>query len=324
MEVHVTEVPWSSHSEKLQDIRRRVFIVEQNVPKEIEWDGEDEGSRHFLAVNELGLAVGCARLLASGQIGRMAVLAEFRGTGIGFKLLNLAVETAKLSGFEKVFLHAQTHARAFYSRAGFLVEGYEFEEAGIPHINMEMILPLPFDGTIGPVEFEVREALPIDDTPPYELHHFDGEQACIESLKTTVDLPRRSLRIYSPTLDHLLFDNTDVVNAISAFVRNSRHTEVRVLISDPHPMVTRAHRLVELARRMDDKISIRCLPKEVSPADENMLVWDASGFWIAPDYREYIAYANYYDPVTARRHTDRFDHQWQRSVECAELRVLRL
>ena len=74
MNVHVTEVPWASHRERLRSIRRTVFIEEQNVPQDLEWDGADEDSRHFLAVTEAGVDIGCARLMPSGQIGRNSSL----------------------------------------------------------------------------------------------------------------------------------------------------------------------------------------------------------------------------------------------------------
>ena len=75
MDVHVLHVQWSEQSARLSELRERVFIDEQGVDRDIEWDGQDEQAEHFLALNEAGLAIGCARLLADGQIGRMAVLA---------------------------------------------------------------------------------------------------------------------------------------------------------------------------------------------------------------------------------------------------------
>ena len=67
MEVHVVPVPWSTHSDQLQAVRNTVFIQEQGVPQEVEWDGHDEGATHFLALNEAGQTIGCARLLGDKQ-----------------------------------------------------------------------------------------------------------------------------------------------------------------------------------------------------------------------------------------------------------------
>ena len=76
----VREANWSAESNVLSNIRRLVFIVEQNVPQEEEWDGKDDTAWHFLATDNEDVPVGTARLLPDGQIGRMAVLSEQRGT----------------------------------------------------------------------------------------------------------------------------------------------------------------------------------------------------------------------------------------------------
>jgi len=95
MPVHAVRVEWSTHKEKLRAIRERVFIEEQRVPRDIEWDGLDEDASHFIALNEMGLALGTAQLLTNtGQIGRMAVLKEQRGRDIGRQLLKAAIDHA--------------------------------------------------------------------------------------------------------------------------------------------------------------------------------------------------------------------------------------
>ncbi|NDL70684.1 GNAT family N-acetyltransferase [Vreelandella alkaliphila] len=129
----------SGHWEALKDaaspIRRVVFIDEQNVPKEEEWDGRDEECIHFLATVE-GTPVGTARLLPDGHIGRVAVLASFRGSGIGYQLMEAAIRAAKSAGHTSVALSAQLHALAFYERLGFVTHGDVFMDAGIPHREM--------------------------------------------------------------------------------------------------------------------------------------------------------------------------------------------
>ena len=137
--VHVREVSWEQHGDALTSVRREVFVVEQGVDESEEWDGLDPDCRHFLAVDGGGCPIGTARLTPSGQIGRMAVLQEWRGRGIGARLLTLAVDVARRADYEAVFLHAQSHAVGFYERAGFEVTGEAFMEAGIEH--RAMVLP---------------------------------------------------------------------------------------------------------------------------------------------------------------------------------------
>lgn len=138
-EIRVETVEWNTHSNELSSIREAVFIKEQNVPIELEWDGEDETSIHLLAfINKT--PVGTARLLKNGQIGRMCVLPDHRRLGIGTKLLQQAETEAQGIGLESVFLHAQTYIKHFYGQEGYSQKGSEFMDAGIPHIEMSKSL----------------------------------------------------------------------------------------------------------------------------------------------------------------------------------------
>ena len=136
--VRVAEVAWDTHRDALTTIRHDVFVIEQGVDAAEEWDGEDAASRHFLAQDAAGQAVGTARLMPTGQIGRMAVPKELRRHGIGAKLLAAAIEAARAANHERIFLHAQAHAVGFYERLGFEAIGDPFTEAGITHRLMEL------------------------------------------------------------------------------------------------------------------------------------------------------------------------------------------
>lgn len=133
-------VDWREASGTLSAIRTTVFVGEQGVPPEIEIDGRDPGCAHVLAESETGEAVGTGRLMPDGRIGRMAVLAAWRGRGVGAAMLGALVAEARRRGFRETYLHAQAHAKAFYARHGFVVEGEEYLEAGIPHIGMRATL----------------------------------------------------------------------------------------------------------------------------------------------------------------------------------------
>ena len=133
--LEILPVRWASHARELAEVRRRVFIEEQAVPEELEWDGEDAHALHWLALCA-GQPAGTVRLLADGHIGRMAVLREHRQRGIGVALLRAALAAAAAQGCQEVYLHAQVHALGFYAREGFVVEGPEFDDAGIPHRTM--------------------------------------------------------------------------------------------------------------------------------------------------------------------------------------------
>lgn len=121
-------------------IREQVFIKEQGVPSDLEWDGLDQDAIHLLAVTPSQQPVGTIRILNDGHIGRMAVLDEWRNRGIGRQLLKQTLEVARQLGLEQVFLSAQTTAINFYTRYGFVPEGEVFPDAGIDHQNMRLTL----------------------------------------------------------------------------------------------------------------------------------------------------------------------------------------
>lgn len=132
----VTVGDWASQQALSQPIRMEVFVQEQNVPAELEMDQMDALCLHAIAFNAAGEAVGTGRLLPDGHIGRMAVRKVARGTGVGGLLLQALMAQAHARGDRVLALSAQTHAAPFYQRHGFVVEGDEFYEAGIAHINM--------------------------------------------------------------------------------------------------------------------------------------------------------------------------------------------
>ncbi|MBM3358994.1 MAG: GNAT family N-acetyltransferase [Betaproteobacteria bacterium] len=132
----VRAADWDADRKALRAIRYQVFVKEQGVPEELEWDDLDGRSHHVVALAPDGVPIGTGRLLPDGHIGRMAVLKTWRGRGVGSAVLKALVDSARASGFAQVQLHAQTHAIGFYARHGFAVQGGEFMEAGIPHVVM--------------------------------------------------------------------------------------------------------------------------------------------------------------------------------------------
>jgi predicted GNAT family N-acyltransferase len=130
---------WGVDRPLLQEVRRQVFVVEQQVPEDEEWDEDDPLSVHVLATRNRE-PVGTGRLTPAGKIGRMAVLSEVRGQGVGSQILRLLVGEALHRGLVELRLNAQVHAIAFYERHGFSAEGPVFMEAGIPHRSMRRML----------------------------------------------------------------------------------------------------------------------------------------------------------------------------------------
>lgn len=128
---------WDEAKAEAGPIRFTVFVEEQQVPAEMELDEHDPACVHVIAKLE-GRAVGTGRLLPDGHIGRMAVLKEARGQGVGAGMLKALMEQARRRGDSQVALSAQTHAIGFYRKHGFVEEGPEYLDAGIPHQAMRL------------------------------------------------------------------------------------------------------------------------------------------------------------------------------------------
>ncbi|KPB71790.1 GNAT family acetyltransferase [Pseudomonas syringae pv. maculicola] len=133
--ITVSVAQWQKNNADIRRIRDSVFVAEQSVPPELEWDADDAEAVHFLAL-EGDYAVGTARLLADGEIGRLSVLKDWRGLKVGEALLSAVIDEAEKRGLKPLKLSAQVQAVDFYQRFGFVVTSKEFLEAGLPHVDM--------------------------------------------------------------------------------------------------------------------------------------------------------------------------------------------
>ena len=139
---------WAELGQDAGQVRNEVFVEEQKIPKELEWDAADADAVHAVAYNRLGMPLATGRYLpypAAGRsgvvkVGRMAVKRVMRGAGVGREVLFALMDAARQRGEHEVVLHAQRSAEAFYARLGYTVNGEPFEEAGIPHIEMHIRL----------------------------------------------------------------------------------------------------------------------------------------------------------------------------------------
>ncbi len=136
----VSLVSWHDGEPLLRAVREAVFIREQNVPEELEWDGMDDGGRHALALSLNGEAVGCGRILPNGHIGRIAVLPQWRNMRVGTGIMEALLDEARARGFKEVDVDAQVQALPFYHLFGFVEQGEVFMDAGMPHKKMTLQL----------------------------------------------------------------------------------------------------------------------------------------------------------------------------------------
>ena len=139
MNITSTICDYEFHTEDICSIRYEVFVGEQNVPEELEIDGLDDEAKHVLAFVD-GVPIGTGRILIDGHIGRVAVLKNYRGQGIGKSIMKELIKWAQDISLEKVWLSSQWHAHSFYLDLGFVSVGEIYKEAGIDHIKMYRVL----------------------------------------------------------------------------------------------------------------------------------------------------------------------------------------
>ena len=135
----VKQGSWDQLQQDAKLIRELVFISEQNIPEQDEWDDQDAISQHFVVYDQ-NQPIATARLLANNSVGRVAVLKPYRGQGIGRLIMLEIIAYAQAQKRTSLQLSSQVHAISFYEKLGFSIQGDEYDECGIPHI--EMVMPI--------------------------------------------------------------------------------------------------------------------------------------------------------------------------------------
>lgn len=301
--VVVRKANWPEDTERLRDVRRRVFIEEQGVPEEIEWDGQDADALHVLCEKE-GATLGCGRLLADGRIGRLAVLPTERGKRYGERLLNLLLELAQARGDAGVYLHAQADAEAFYLRADFERRGLPFLEAAIEHVDMQL-------------EFDYRDW-------DRDLVQLRAPQPFRQLVVAQARLAGRELRILSPRLDPRLFDNEDFLSAARSLIRRGRMSRIQIIVQDPRAIVQRGHGLLDLARRMPSGIEVRRLAEHPLWNADTEVIRDRDSLLALPAGENSLGFYRPNSRARAEGALSRFEDLWHAGEVDPEFRALAL
>lgn len=294
---HVDLVDYATAFADLRAVRDPVFVGEQRVPREIELDALDAACTHALARDAHGRAIGTGRLAPNGRIGRMAVLPDWRGRGVGRALLRRLVQAAVDAGLPELVLHAQVDAEPFYAAEGFLPEGERFEEAGIVHQTMRRRLG-------GPMAVE---------TPAQAA-------AAVVAIAAQA---RRLLTIYTREMDPGLLDRADVLAALRRVATGGG--EVRVLLQDVETP-QRAHApLIALAQRLSSAFAIRVIDEPVDLTYPSAFVANDTGGWYFRPLGHRLDGETQVDGAArVRQLRTVFDAAWERARPATELRALGL
>lgn len=290
-------VTWNQAQDSLRRLRHTVFVVEQKVPKELEWDGLDESAAHALAQAEDGRALGTGRLLDNGHIGRMAVLAEYRGRGIGSEILGCLLRGATDRGLNKVFLNAQVSALGFYERHGFIVEGEEFLDAGIVHKRMSKKLVSDGQDQVEPSGAELLARVTADG--------------------------RRGIEIFLNRLDARLVDGPDFVAAAQQLLLRHPSNHLRICVQQVDGARAACPRLFGLLAHLPSRIELRQAGELQRERQENFALIDRCRYLrrVSPAQHEWLQGD---DKSESDRLAALFDEIWLSAEIHPELRTLAL
>jgi len=300
---------WENDQAGLRAVRTRVFVEEQSVSEAEEWDGLDPECTHVVAEAADEGVVGTGRLHPSGKLGRMAVLSRWRGHGVGALLLLRLIEEARSQGMEALYLHGQVPVLGFYARYGFVAEGEEFDEAGIPHRLMRLELTREDTSAGAAAPADTRRIL----TGKKEF-----AQAAVEVARTA----QRALAIFTPDLEHGVYDTRDFLDATKRLVLSRTHARIRVLISYPGRVQHSVNRFLYVGRRMSTFIEFRHLPENLQGRNDAFLIADRYALVYRGHAERWDGIADTHEPRMAAHYLAEFDEMWQRSENASEVREL--
>ncbi|MDX1754793.1 MAG: GNAT family N-acetyltransferase [Marinobacter sp.] len=319
MNIRVRKYSWQLAPQSLKDIRQRVFIEEQQVPPELEWDDTDEIADHYLAVTPDNTPVGVARMYPSvtdtAHIGRMAVLPRYRGQGVGAHLMRTMLREAE-GQFQDLYLSAQEHAIPFYQRFGFHVCSRPYDDAGIPHVDMRCLAP----GLVFPALDERPAPLVMGEDPESWL--VDTEQGLIEVMDSVANQARQQLWLYDRELEHDLYDRLRFRDIVSALARRHRLSEIRLLVHDDKPLVKKRHQIIELMKRLPSKIELRIISEDHPFDDTPFLVVDRRAVVYRHEFGKPAGFAQLSASGRAKLLAESFQRMWNTATPSKEFRQL--
>lgn len=301
----VAPIDYKTGELELRKVRTTVFVEELSVPQELEADALDPDCLHVLARTADGSSIGTGRLvpptLGGGpdiaRIGRLAVLSQWRGRGVGAALLQALLDQARQHDWHEVVLNAQVTALDFYLRHAFVPVGDRFMEAGIEHQAMRRQLT-------GPRPIEDRDA-------------------AVAVTTALVQSAQRGLWIYSRDLDPGLLDAAPVLDALRHFGTARRSGEVRILLQDAGSPQRMQAPLLALAQRLPSIFAFR---EASDPVDRTypsaFIANDAGGFYFRSLGHRFDGDADLHAPGRARQLRGGFDRVWERSRIVSEYRAL--
>lgn len=346
MSFSVQAVDWQRAEPQLRHIRETVFVHEQGVAAEEEWDGMDGECQHFLAYENAGaladgselVAVGCARLreleldssaifnkssvphreseasstnptpLRVAKLERMAVLAGWRGKGCGAVILREIICQC-IGSFDKVVLNAQVHAQGFYQSCGFVAEGERFLEAGIEHVKMTLNLH-----DRAQLEKGLRD----------EVMRFKGGSGRDAHLALLVDGLAGELRLQFQQLPRV-FSNKEFCDRLRRKLVDQPKLQIKILIADSANLRQQHPAFCQLVSRLSSRLSVRDLTVDAEHLEQDFACGDRSALLFVNDRAVDSGFARMNCRAEVASFRELFERNWAyQSRENIELRTLYL
>lgn len=316
----VEPIDWANERDRnaCLAVREEVFVLEQRVPPEDERDELDASCVHVLARDSTGVPIATGRLVPPrsdepARIGRMAVLSDWRGKGVGAALLHLLVDRARTLGYSSVEMHAQSHAVPFYERYGFAVYGDEFFECDIAHINMRRELE--------PFAAPDRSAIA---RQAAAVRGVESREDAIAAALAVIVSARRELAIYTRDLDPALFGGAEALEALKTLSISGRGARIRILVQEPQIAALDGHRLIPLAQRLTSVFELRTPVEDDRQYAGAFVVSDALSYYFRALGSRFEGETSPRGPGRASQLQEYFDGVWERAALCDELRQLSL
>ena len=322
---HAKIADWSKldEQEAIKAIRQAVYIIEQSVPEELEWDDYDSTSQHLLVSGKREENIATARMYiekGAAHIGRMAVLKPYRQQGIGSLMLVTLLEQAAINNVKEIKLNAQTAAIGFYQRYGFATIGNEFQDAGIPHYKMLFHEKWKLTHMTNDIHQRIENSH-IGDNVKLKLNNAEDNRLASISIAQQA---RHSIDIISRDLDQKIYDNEAFKDAMKNLATGSTKAKIRILIHDCDTVVKKGHRLVELARRLTSFIDIRVQGKRFNEFNEAWLIVDSKAWIRRPLSDKYDADVDYSAARKLKETHETFNAMWNEASQDPNLRRLSL
>ena len=314
-DINIEQTNWQDSSETLSAIRHQVFVKEQHIPESLELDGQDDNATHWLVSAPDKTPIATARMLDNGKVGRMAVLADYRGKGVASALLRRIIRFAQSREMDSLTMDAQAHAAELFERFGFDTESEPFDVAGIPHATFTLPLSRFYRPSPQPEPRQVS---------PEEREHqpFENADAFIQHAIQLLAKGERKVRIFSDKMDPQVYNDKHYCQLIQQIATSHPQAEIRILVRNNLIIKAQSVGLAELAGRLGSNMEVRLANRHLDNMRNDYMVVDEAGILLKQEEQRYQGYSVAYSPMAARDLANEFDAIWDHSQKDPELRRL--